>query len=887
MRLPRHLHVRRTLLILACLLLAGWLIPPFFHAGRYRKILQATLESRLGRPVQLGAITLRLLPHPGFSIQNVVVEEAPHFGSEPFARVDSVECDLRWRSLWGSGMDCSRIILDHPVLNVVRGPEGRWNVEDIFHRESASPKAALAETHGHSSAPFDFEAQDAEVDFTLNDTKKPFALDQVRARFQFDPSQGSVQFSLQGTPVRTDLSLLQPPGQVVVAGVWKPAAGPEGALRARLTTSNSLLYAWIPLILHHDPGIYGLVSADILFTGPAGRLKISGHMEMAQLHRWETLPPSSPVPVNLSFSCLWDRSQNNLQISQADAVFAGSRLHLSGVVTQLPNAPSLNLALAVDHSRLEDLIALGNSLTKHPTRLAASGRVNGLITLQGPWNKRRYGGSIGVQFLTLADHSVEVSSREAEIHIDEQGAHLLPARFTMGSGIEGVVKGSLFPAFPGGGSVSTSASGRRRRRAAHLLDLPSPHYGITLTLTKTPLHGVIQIARRWGFSSLRDLDATGTGDASIRLSGGAWPFARPQLDVRGHLDSARLLVAGLTEPVRISRFHFEFEKGAFVAMPVTAGIGPTAFSGWLKHDPAHGDPWEFDAKASRLSLEQASLWFTALGYRQPAAILDLIPGLRSLEESRLARQNLFATLNAKGTLECPDVTFHSLTLHDFHAGIILSGRVTRLSAANFRVASGKGSGAAVVSFKQAPAGISGEFRLTGLRLQRFALKLPASLSGVRGLLSAAGHFTTRGLTRQEMAAHLEAKATVEVKNVALGGFDPLEATAKAASLGVLAPHRGEETLPSINMNLAVKDSSITLSSTRIPLSGAILAVDGKYSFSGFTNLLIRADLTHVNRRWVNDAPPSPSQRRVATLELAGRLRDLAVAPGAETARAHP
>ncbi|MGH9354134.1 MAG: AsmA family protein [Terriglobia bacterium] len=885
MRPPRRLHVRKALLILACLLLAGWLIPPFFHAGRYRKILQTTLESKLGRPVQLGVITLRLLPHPGFSIQNVVVEEDPHFGSEPFARVDSVECDLRWRSLLGSRMDCSRIILDHPVFNVVRGPEGRWNVEGIFHRESASPKPALAITHGNSAAPFDFEARDAHVNFTLNGAKKPFALDGVRARFQFDPSQDSVQFSLQGTPVRTDMALLQPPGQVIVTGVWKPAAGPTGALRARLTTYNSLLYAWIPMIVHRDPGIYGLVSADILFEGSAASLKISGQMELAQLHRWESSPPSSPLPVNLSFSGLWNRAQDLVQIQRADAAFAGSRLHLTGVITQLSQTPSLNLVLAVDRSRLGDLIAVGNNLTKHPTRLAVSGRVDGLLTLQGPWNARRYGGSLAVQFLKLSDHHVEISSRQAEIHIDEQGAHLLPTRFTMSAGIEGVAKGSLFPAFPGSRSLSASMGARHTHRPARAPSLPQ--YGIVLTLTKAPLHGVIQMARLWGLPGLRNLDATGTGDASMRLSGGAWPFTRPRVEAQGHLDSARLLVAGLTEPIHITRFHFEIENGAFVAMPVSAGIGATTFSGWLKRGPARGDPWQFNAKAPRLSLEQASLWFTAIGYQPPAPILDLIPGLRSLEARRLARRDLFATLNAKGTLECPNVTFHSLMLRDFHAGVTLSGRVARLSAATFRVASGKGSGSATVSFKQAPAGIDGEFKLTGLRLQRFASKLPAALSGVRGLLSASGHFTTRGLTRQEMAAHLEAKAAVEVKNAVLVKFDPLEATAKTASLGVLAPLRGAETIPSLSMNLIVKNRSVNLIPTRIPLSGAVLAVDGKYSFSGFATFLIHVDLTHVNRRWISDAPPGPSQRRVATLELAGRLRNLTVAPAAETARIRP
>lgn len=883
MRSPRRFPVRKVIVILAILLLAGWLIPPFFHAGRYRKILQSALENKLGRSVELGAITLRLLPHPGFSIANVVVEEDPHFGSEPFARVDSVECDLGWRSLLGSRMDCSKIILDHPVFNVVRGSEGNWNVESIFHRGRAASSPGGAASKVSSAAPFDFEAENARINFTLNGAEKPFALDRVRASFHLNPSQGSLAFNLQGTPVRTDIALLQAPGPVVIAGVWKPAAGPQRELRARLTTSNSLLYAWIPMVFHRDPGIYGLVSADISLEGSPEMAKITGRMELTQLHRWEASPVSSPAPVNLRFAGLWDRAHDLVEVQRADASFAGSSLRLSGVVHDVSQDPVFDLALAVAPSRLQDLMAMGDNLVKYPSPLAVSGRISGLLTFQGPWGALRDGGTLTVQSLILSERQVEISSRQAEVRVDGQGAHLLPTQFTLSPGIDGVGKGSLFPALPG----SAPAELRRARGPARAPRAPAPHYEFALTLSNAPLRSAIAAAERWGVRGLRNIEATGTGDASVQISGGAWPFTRPKVEAQGRLHSARLLLAGLTEPIEITRFRFEMENGSFAAAPVTAGIGNTTFSGWLKHDSARGAAWRFEAKAPRLSLEQASLWFTAIGAQKPAPILDLIPGLRSLEARRRARQNLFATLDAVGTLECPNVTFHSLKLSDFHAGVTLSGRVARISSAAFRVAAGKGSGFATINFRQAPADIGGEFKLTGLRLQKLAPQLPAALGGVRGLLFAAGHFTTRGLTRQEMAAHLEGNAAVEIKNAILGRFDPLAATAKAASLGVLAPLRGAEFIPALSLNFIVKNRSVHLAPARIPLGGAVIALDGHYNFNGQAAFLVHADLTHINRRWLIDPPPGLSRRREATVELTGPLPHLVVKPAAETASIQP
>ncbi|MGH9450072.1 MAG: AsmA family protein [Terriglobia bacterium] len=878
-------HRRRTrtaLLIVAATLLAGWLIPPFFHTGRYTKILRANLESKLGRPVELGAVTLRLLPHPGFSIQNVLIEEDPRFGAEPFARVGQVECDLRWRSLWGSRLDCWRILLSHPVLNVVRNSDGQWNVAEFFHRGSTEAKAAAASSHRPAAEPFDLEVDGARVNFTVNSVERPFALDKVRARLRFDPRQGSVQFRVEGTPLRTDLAR-QPPGPLVLTGEWKPAAGFNGPFQARLTTSGSLISGWIPLVLRRDPGVYGLVNADVHLAGNIHEIKIAGQIGINQLHRSDSLPPSSEMPVSLSFTGNWNREGHRVQIQKADAAFAGSQLHLTGVIAQISGAPYLNLVLALNPSRVEDLVAMANRLAKHPTRIAASGRADGRLTLEGPWQNRRYGGFLALHALALRTHGVEISAPQAEIRVDDRSARLAPAHFLIGVRIRGVAEGTI--PLPAGSltALPRGASPRSNAASAFGRGADTRGYEFVFTLPRAPLRDCIRVARSLGVRNLRDIEATGWAGASVRLTGRAWPFSRPQVGAEGNLDSARLLVAGLNEPVRFSRFHFALAKGTFIAMPITAGIGDATFSGWLQHGPLKDAPWRFNARAPRLGLEQAALWFTVLGYRRPKPILDLIPGLRSLAGRASASRSVFAAVNAQGTFECPEVTFHSLDLEDFRAGITLSGRAARISEATFRVAGGTGEGSAAVDFKQAPARIAAQFGLSGVALQRFAGRLPAALTGIRGVLSAAGRLATRGLTRPEMAAHLTGSVQVRLRNVGLGEFDPLAAAARGASLGALAPERAAPRFPLLNLNLLIDNQTINLRPVRLRMAGAALSLAGTYNFSGAANLTVRADMTHVNRRWLGEPLHDTPQRRAANVRLTGRLKSLTVTPLVEAA----
>lgn len=874
MRKPHHFRARTLLLILAALIFAGWFIPPFFHARRYRRTLQAGLESKLGRPVELGAATFRLLPHPGFSVENVVVEEDPAFGSEPFARVDRVECDLRWRSLWSSRLDCARILLDHPALNLVRRPDGRWNIEDFLRQSSMGARVRTAAAKRGPPQPFTFEARDAQVNFTLNSVKKPFILSGVHALLDFDPSHGTIRFNLAGAPVRTDTTLPSP-GRVELTGEWTPGKDFHGPFHAVLYTHNALLYGWLPLLTGRDPGLYGLIDANLQVQGSAQQATLTGHVHLEQLHRWESLPPSSSMPVDFTLAASWDRTRNRVAIHKMDAAFADSRLHLAGVVDQISGSPQLDLVMAVERSHLEDLIALGSRLTGHSAGFHASGRVDGLLTIQGPWRKRRYGGFVAIRPLALKAREAAFSIPETDIKIDSQGAHLLPVRFTAAPHVKCVAQGLLFPALPDGSARQTLPA---------LREDESGRYQLVFTLHEAPLHDLIRRARSMGARITQELDAQGYADAVLQLTGKAWPFSKPQLGIEGDLDSAHLLIPGLTEPVRFSRFHLEVRHGDILANPLVAEIGTSRFSGWIRHQGSRETPWNFGAQTPRLSMEQASLWFTVLGHRRPLRILDLIPGLRTLAARRMAGRNIFASVNARGSFDSPEVTFRSLRLKNFHALVTLSDREARISNVAFQAAGGRGTGMANIDFNRSPANIAGSFKLANLNLHRMAWRLPAALRELRGSVLVAGHFATRGLTRQEMSAHLKGEASLLFKRIAFGNFDPLEAAARAASLGELEPDRSSQFLPSADLTLTFQNKQITLRPAQIVLSGARLALDGTYGFNGIADLHLHVDLTHSRRHRLNDPLLSIPPPQMATLHLTGHLKNLAVTPRTESAQ---
>jgi uncharacterized protein involved in outer membrane biogenesis len=275
-----------------------------------------------------------------------------------------------------------------------------------------------------------------------------------------------------------------------------------------------------------------------------------------------------------------------------------------------------------------------------------------------------------------------------------------------------------------------------------------------------------------------------------------------------------------------------------------------------------------------------------LGHRTSLPLLERIPGLRSLAARRTAGASLFGALSAQGSFATPALTYRSLTLTDFRTFAQVSGRKIRLSKASFRAAGGRGHGRLEVYLSESPARVSADTTLEGAKVQALASGFPAALRSARGLLSGSGHFQTQGLTRQEFAANLRGDATVHLRSVSLGDFDPLSTAARATSWGELDPGRGDVVLRSATAFLQIQDGHVTLSHSPVEISGALLRLSGSYAFDGSVDLDVHADFRRVTRRWIEVADDTVPGERVINLHLIGALDRLAVVPGVQISRAH-
>jgi len=862
---PR-VHRRDRIVLLALLLsgIAAWLIPSYFSAERYRHRLQAGLERTLHRHVTFGRVSVRVLPRPGFVIENAAIQEDPAFGSEPFVRVDRIECDLRWQTLLGAQLGFSHFRLQHPNINLVREEGGGWNVERLFlvltaadlenrgQRYNDLAAAGLKnESPRHDSAsPPDLEVEDGRVNFKLGENKKLLAITGLRARLSFDPAHSYLRFQLLGYPVRADLPL-PTPGAVELTGEWAPGRDLRGPLNAVVRAREALVYDWAPLVTGRDMGLYGVVDAEVRITGSIRALSFEGRGRLSELHRWDQIPPSDPMPWTMTFRGQLDRDRGRVLLETTEASFADSHIRLSGTIDYFPSSPELDLVLALERSRLEDLMALAGRLWTLKAGFGIRGRVDGMLAIQGSWAEPRYGGFVGARNVVLFTRSAVYPTSELAVRIDNGGAHLAPVHITLAPRVALEAEGSLdrgTKSFP---------------------------YELTLSCKTVPLRDVLNFGRALGLRTLQGWNALGSGTASFHLSGALIPPSRPALKGRAELRAARLVIPGFTEPINIPRASLQVDGHEIIVDHLLAVLGTSVFSGRLEHRGDRHTPWIFDLHTDTLDLQQAASWFVALPHRNPGPLVRRFPGLASFAMEREVASNLFSSLSARGHFSAAKITFRETRLDEFQTGVEITGRVVRLSNATFQTAGGQGRLNGRVDLAGRPARLVGDVSLSGVGVQAIALHLPPVLHGAHGSLSMNGHFETAGLSQEEMSQNLEGRVGVVARDLSLPGFDPVGKFVSLAGEGALEPLRAPVGLRSVTLNFQVHDRQVVLKKTTLEFSGARLSLSGSQTFDGPVNLHVAADLQRLRRRWLSRTDVVDLEVPRLELDLTGSLDKLA------------
>jgi AsmA family/AsmA-like C-terminal region len=343
-RQKKHTRLWLALALLVAIL-AVLIVPPLVSVSRYTSRITSLLSDSLGRPVRLSSVRVHLLPRPGFVLDDLTVEEDPAFGVEPLLHATTVTAYIRMLSLWRGRLEISEISVDEASLNLVRTPDGRWNLDSLLHMAATKAATANADSDAHVP-PFPYlAASSSRINFKYGVEKLPFSVVDTDLSFwQEDP--GKWRLRLRGQPARTDVSLdLADTGVVELDATAQRASDlRQMPIHLDLEWRDAQLGQLTRLATGSDAGWRGDMRGELQVNGTADSAQVKTRLRATGVHRAE-FAPAAPMDFDANCGFVYHYSAQSLQDLVCDSPLGAGHVRLAGNLPGNGGTPHFSVEL--------------------------------------------------------------------------------------------------------------------------------------------------------------------------------------------------------------------------------------------------------------------------------------------------------------------------------------------------------------------------------------------------------------------------------------------------------------------------------------------------------------------------------------------------------------
>jgi hypothetical protein len=742
--------IRRGVVTAALLAVAALVLPPFINVSRYKSRVIASMSNALGRPVTVDSVQLRLLPKPGFFLDNVAIGDDPAYSAEPILHADEVTAYLRLSSLWRGRLEISRLNLNYPSLNLVEREDGSWNLESLLWKASRTQAAPTAAPLSRSRQRFPYiQASRGRINFKYGLEKSVFSFTDADFTL-YSPAENQWRMRLEARPVRTDIPVTDTGTVKAEATIQRANLLRDAPMKANVSWERVQLGNLTRLIYGEDRGWRGALEASAQFSGTPGALHFT---TAAKLHDFRRFDISRGDTANLNASCSGELnvSENLLQKTECHLPLDGGLLSAQGTLHGL-RYPRYDLSLSVDNLGADSVLKLARRAKRDlPDDLAAKGTISAsfhgsrMTDAPSTWI-----GNLAVDGLVfhsaVLGKDLAVSKAVAMVNTTTQAIQPRPHGHSEAAAPP--VRALVVHSFdlPLGGNTPATVDGTidDERFAVHIKG-------------DATLERLQQFVRAVGVGAPK---LALVGPAAIDLViGGKWTtLESPEVTGTAQLKGVRAAIPGLSVPVLIAGARVDLERDRFVLRNASATVGKISLNGSASFprvcDGESPCESSFDLRTDDLNPER---WNEVLN-----------PHLKKSPWYRLfggfeAKRNVIADLRASGRLTARRLTLGAASGSDFETAFSIADGVLELKDAHADLLGGRISG----NWKMDFTGSEPAYESTGvarrIQAEKLAPLLKASLGS--GTLEANYKLEMSGWE----AAALAASAAAEVDFTWSGG----------------------------------------------------------------------------------------------------------------------
>jgi AsmA-like protein len=800
-----------TLVVLALLTL--FLVRP--GANRLRTRIVNSISLALGRQVEVAAVRLRLFPQPGFDLEDFIVHDDPAFSAEPMLRAQDVTASLRLTSILRGRLEIARLILTEPSLNLVRNPEGHWNLENLIERAAKIPIAPTgkAKTEKRPGFPY-IEANRGRINFKFGPEKKPYALTESDFALWQD-TENAWGMRLKAQPVRTDFNLSDT-GLVSVSGSWQRAATlRETPLQFSLQWDRAQLGQATKLAYGRDKGWRGSLKVSTVLTGTPANLAMVTAASIQDFRRFDILGGGA---LRLAAQCSGRYSSLDHSLSDVacNAPVGDGTIAVNGRIDGPFSSRDCDLALIAQNLPIASLMAfVRHAKQGMPADLVATGRLNANMKLRRA--------TVAGSSIATWEGGGETSGFQVASKFTSSELVLGRVPFTVSaaaSKASGSLRGSL-PAPPQtrvdvgpfnlalGRPVSTTVQGWASRSG----------YSFTVQ-GDAQVRRLLQVARTVGIPAPQPA-ADGVAKLDLQIAGDWAGFAAPRAMGKAQLHSLRAEVRGLNAPLEIASANLLLTPEQVNVQNLTASIADISWHGSLvlpRHCAVPGScPVTFDLHADEIATDRLNELVNPQVRKQP--------WYRFLSSPPTGVPYLL-TVHAVGKMTAGSMVVRKLVGSRVSANVELADGKMRLSDLRGDVLGGKHAGEWEADFTAKPPMYTGSGKLERIALDQLAESM--NDGWVTGSATATYKVSASGLNAAELFASASSTLQVDARNGLLRHVSLSEGS------GPLQMRR-------LTAHLSLRDGKFEIQQGKLETPSGIYQVSGTAALTRVLNLKLTRD----------------------------------------------
>ena len=749
---------KRYWAIAAVIVLLLFLLRP--GASRLKSRIILSISSGVGRPVDVGSVHIQLLPRPGFDLENLVVYDDAAFGAEPMLRAGEVTAVLRLTSLVRGRLEIARLDMTEPSLNLVRGPDGHWNVETLLEHTARVPLAPTAKARLEPRPGFPYiEGSSGRINFMVGREKGPYAM--TNADFSlWQESADAWGVRLKAQPIRTDLNL-NDTGILRVDGTWQRAAVlRDTPMSFSLDWDRPQLGQLTKFLTGVDQGWRGGVQLEAKLTGTPAKLMVASDSSIQDFRRYDI---TSGDALRLAVHC-------NAQYSSVDRAFsdilcsapvADGFISLKGAAG-LPGSHNYDLVLNAERVPASALVSVVHRVKKNiPDDLVGQGMLHGSLKLERNevLSKFRFEGTGEIESfrLTSATNTAEFAPETVPFVLTDRPSSLRFAATArafhkkspgapFGTGPQLVIG----PFSPGIGKLAVA--GWIDRDGYEFFLAGESEIGKTLAAGRLVGIPVLQTS------------ATGEAQSDLQIRG-VWPgwgagpqsFSSPQVTGIAKLRNVRIVPRGMESPVEVSSADVKLLADSVHVEKLNAKAANSTWAGSLEMARGCGNPPQceihFNLKANQVALGDLSAWVSP-GEKDR-------PWYRMLQ-ANAATPSFFATLHASGRIAADRLQIHGLGATHVSASLALARGDLKIADLRADVFGGKYTGEWETDFSRKPALSISRGNWRGVSLADIAQMMKDSW--ISGAASGGYQLKAKGSSEAEFWQSAECSLHFEARN---------------------------------------------------------------------------------------------------------------------------